>query len=320
MNENTLIEISETGYSNNDLALDWLHHFIHHTRRRRSGGYILLIIDGFGSHAIIPFFEFVIANNIILFRLFAHSTYLTQSLDVGVFQPYKHFHSEAIDEAVRMGDREFGKLEFLAAYQTFHTQTFKPSTIRHAFRDTGIVPFNPNMVLDKIRRRIVNRSHQPRTFSPQPQLVERNSKGPESIKKCGQKITCALKDVGSDKGTIIMIRKSVERFQRYVRGIMTAANTLDLITRDLDMIQRAFMKRKTRAGLAGTVAAKGGVMKVSQCRELCSICQKKEEAKMKQKAEREAKKASQATQSLFNGLATIAYLIGQGPSPEELVS
>ena len=298
--------------------MDWLHHFIHHTRRRRSGGYILLIVDGFGFHATIPFFELATANNIVLFRLSAHSTHLTQPLDVCVFQPYKHFHSEAIDDAVRMRDREFGKLEFLTAYQTFRTQTFKPSTIRHAFRDTGIVPFNPNMVLDKIRRRIVSRSHQPRTPSPQPQLVERTPKGPELIRKFGEKIERALKDVESDGGTITITRKSVDRFQRYVRGTMTAANTLDLTTRDLDMMQRASMKRKTRAGLAGTVAAKGGVMKVSQCRELCSIRQKKEEEKMKRKAEREAKKASQATQSLPNGLATIAYLIDRDSPSEEL--
>ena len=273
LDEEVLIGTSETGYSNDDLAIDWLHHFIHHTRNKRIGARLPLIIDGFGSHATIPFFELATANNIILFRLPAHSTHLTQPLDVGVFQPYKHYHTEAVDHAVRMGDREFGKLEFLAAYQTFRNQTFKSSTIRHAFRTTGIVPFNPNMVLDIIRRKITASAHQLRTSGPQPQLVERTPKGPESIRKFGQKIERALKDIGPNGGT--MTRKNVDRFQRFVRGTMTAANTLDLATRDLNMIQRASSARRSRAGLAGTVAAKGGVMKVSQCRELCSIRQKK---------------------------------------------
>lgn len=101
---------------------------------------------------------------------------------------------------------------------------------------------------------------------------------------------------------------------------MTAVNTLDLATRDLDMIQRAKARRTARAGLGGTVAAKGRVIEVCQCRELCSIHQKKKEEKMKRKTEREAKKASQATQSLLNGLATIAYLMGRDPPPEALVS
>ena len=297
--------------------MNWLHHFIHHTRRRRSGSYILLIIDGFGSHATIPFFELATVNNIVLFRLSAHSTHLTQPLDVGVFQSYKHYHTEAIDHAVRMGDREFGKLEFLIVYQTFRTQTFKSSTIRHAFKATGIVFFNPNMMLDIIRQRIVKNACQLRTPSPQPQLIERIPTGPEFIRKFGAKIERTLKEVGLNGG--IMTRKTVDRLQRYVRGTVTAVSTLDLTARDLDQMQQAFMKRKTRAGLAGTVAAKGGVMKVSQCRKLCSIRQKEEE-KMKRKTEREAKKASQATQSLLNGLATIAYLIGWEDLSDQLIS
>ena len=77
----------------------------------------------------IPFFELATATNIVLFRLPAHFTHLTQPLDVGVFQSFKHYHTEAIDRAVRLGD------------------------IRHAFKSTGIVPFNPNVVLDKIREK-----------------------------------------------------------------------------------------------------------------------------------------------------------------------
>ena len=33
------------------------------------------------------------------------------------------------------------------------TQTFKSSTICHAFRETGIVPLNPEIVLAKIRHK-----------------------------------------------------------------------------------------------------------------------------------------------------------------------
>lgn len=91
-----------------------------------------------------------------------------------------------------------------------------------------------------------------------------------------------------------------------MRDTLIAVNTLDLIAQDLDFIQRAFMKRQARAKLAGTVAAKREVIKVSQCRKLYFICQKKKKEKTKQKAKRKAKKSSQATQSLPNGLATIA--------------
>ena len=32
------------------------------------------------------------------------------------FQPYKHYHTKAIDQVVRLGDVEFGKLQFLAEF------------------------------------------------------------------------------------------------------------------------------------------------------------------------------------------------------------
>lgn len=85
-------------------------------KNRRAGAWILLVNDGFGSHSTLPFFR-----------------------NVGVLQPFKHYHTEAIDKAVQLGDSQFGKLEFLAAFQSFRNQTFKSSTIRHASRITGIV-------------------------------------------------------------------------------------------------------------------------------------------------------------------------------------
>lgn len=88
----------------------------------------MLVIDGFGSHSTLPFFELASVNKILLFHLPPHSTHLTQPLNVGVFQPFKHYHTEAIDKAVRLGDSQFGKLEFLAAFQLFCNQTFKLST------------------------------------------------------------------------------------------------------------------------------------------------------------------------------------------------
>ena len=102
-----------------------------------------------------------------------------------------------VDNAVRMGDTEFGKLEFLAAFQTFGNQTFKLITIRHAFRMTGIVPFNPSMVLDITRQKAANSSaFQLRTPSPSSRLVESTTRGPEAIRKFGRKLERALKDVG----------------------------------------------------------------------------------------------------------------------------
>lgn len=69
-------------------------------------------------------------------------------MNVGVFQPLKQYHIDVIDKALRQDDEKFGKLEFLIIFQSFCNQTF---IIRHTFKFTSLVPFNPNVVNDKIR-------------------------------------------------------------------------------------------------------------------------------------------------------------------------
>ena len=68
-----VIGTTETGYANNDTALEWLQHFIDHTQNKRRGTWLLLIIDGMLFHN--PATE----NKIVLFRLLPHSTHLTRN-------------------------------------------------------------------------------------------------------------------------------------------------------------------------------------------------------------------------------------------------
>ena len=152
-----VIDTTETGYANYDTMLEWLQHFINHTKNKRRVAWLLFIIDGYRSHMIIPFHNLATKNKIVLFYLPLHSTYLIQLLDVGVFQPFKYYHINAIDKAVWLGDKKFGKLEFLAAFQLFRNQTFKSTIICHAFKSTDLVLFDPNVVLDKIREKQVQK-------------------------------------------------------------------------------------------------------------------------------------------------------------------
>lgn len=80
-----------------------------------------------------------------------HTTHLLQPLDVCVFQPLKHWHSEAVNEAVQNGDETFSKVEFLNAFNNFRSKAFKESTIRSAWNKTGLIHYNPALVIDKVR-------------------------------------------------------------------------------------------------------------------------------------------------------------------------
>ncbi len=89
-------------------------------------------MDGYGSHLTYEFWSYAKEHKIILFHLPPHSTHLIQTLNVGCFQPFKHYHTQTINRIIRFGDVEFGKLQFLAEFQTMRERTFTETTICNA--------------------------------------------------------------------------------------------------------------------------------------------------------------------------------------------
>ena len=153
IDDDTLLAVSETGYSNDVLSLEWLKHLDRFSAKRQHEPippHRLLLLDGYGSHCTKEFIEFCDDHKIIPLCLPPHTTHLLQPPNVVVFQPYKHYHAEAIDEATRTGCTDFSKLEFLSAITAIRKKTFKYTTILSAFRQTGLIPFNPEIVLDKL--------------------------------------------------------------------------------------------------------------------------------------------------------------------------
>ena len=152
--DNYLVATSETGYSNDELTIKWFAYFNRFSAERQSGIYQLLLLDGFGSHCTKQFIEYCDNNKIVVFCLPPHSSHLLQPLDVVVFQPYKHYHAETVEAATRMGCGEFDKAEFLDQNDSIRQSTFKSSTIRFAFLATGLIPFNPSIVISKLREAV----------------------------------------------------------------------------------------------------------------------------------------------------------------------
>jgi len=144
---------SESAYINDDLAIDYIKHFIDAVKRKRIGIYILLIMDGCDSHKTYEFGDLCTKNNIIPFLLPSHSTHILQPLDVGVFQAYKQHHGNELYRAVLRDNVKFDKLAFLVVFQTFRNLAFKASTIKHAFKRIGILPFNLAIVLDPAKKK-----------------------------------------------------------------------------------------------------------------------------------------------------------------------
>ena len=149
-----------SGYSNNQLAIDWLEHFERVTRpgikmRRgivHSNEWRLLIMDGHGSHLTIEFMDICWDNKIVPFKLIAHSTHLLQPYDVGFFQPMKQYHQNILAEQIRFGGSDYSRRDFLDTYNEISLRTKKKHTIKHAWEKAGLWPFKPHIVLNKMQR------------------------------------------------------------------------------------------------------------------------------------------------------------------------
>jgi ribosomal protein L24 len=119
-------------------------------------------------------------------------------------------------------------------------------------------------------------------------FANRTSQKSNSIRKYDSKLLLTLHNIESDEDN--MNQKTMHRFQQFVQDAMIIVNTLNLIIRDLESMQRVIKSRKTRASLEDQVIAKSVFIKISQCRKLCSIQKKKEKKRLKRKKERDAKK------------------------------
>jgi hypothetical protein len=94
-------------------------------------------------------------NNILLFRFPSHLTHILQPLDVGIFRPWKHWHKQAVLNALQGLDLEYNIRSLFRDLAEIRKNTFKDHTIKNAFRDSGMWPLN-NKLAVKAMKRLLN--------------------------------------------------------------------------------------------------------------------------------------------------------------------
>jgi len=146
------ITTSENGWTTDKIGLEWLEKiFEKHTKDRTKGQYRLLILDGHGSHLTPEFDQFCEQHSIIPLCMPAHSSHLLQPLDVSCFGPLKRAYARQIEDSQRLGINHIDKDDFLEAFSLARVTAYSTSTIISGFRGAGLVPFDPNQVLKRLR-------------------------------------------------------------------------------------------------------------------------------------------------------------------------
>ena len=145
-----VVAVSDNGWTTNEHGLEWIKHFEKHSRPRTTGGYRLLVLDGHESHHSVEFEEYCKENNIITLCMPAHASHLLQPLDVGCFSPLKRAYGREIERLVRLHINHITKVEFLDAFRAAFFNVFGEENVRAGFRGTGLVPYDPDMIISKL--------------------------------------------------------------------------------------------------------------------------------------------------------------------------
>jgi len=151
---NWVINVSENGWTNNELGLKWLKHFDEHTKERTVGSHRLLILDGHESHNSVDFHKYCEEHKIITLCMPPHSSHLLQPLDVGCFAPMKKAYGRQAELLMRNKITRISKLEFLPCFKAAFNASITDSNIQGGFRGAGLVPFNPEAVISKLEVRL----------------------------------------------------------------------------------------------------------------------------------------------------------------------
>ena len=130
---------SEKGWITKELFYGWLaNHFISHIPPSRP---VVLLVDGHSTHIDLETSKLCQEKGILLYCLPAHSSHITQPLDVGFYGPLKQAWKKAVANYTA---NNFGKSEtkqtFARVFKEAWQNTVKVSTIENSFHNSGIYP------------------------------------------------------------------------------------------------------------------------------------------------------------------------------------
>lgn len=142
-----LIKLSEKGWINNDLFLEFFQHFIDNISLARP---VVLFMDSHKSHLAPQVLELASKEQIYIVTYPPHITHLLQPLDVGIFSPLKAKWRNHLDmfQLEKPGVKPT-RYDFLKMFSAAYQETIdKRSLIAKAFAKAGIYPINYNAIPD----------------------------------------------------------------------------------------------------------------------------------------------------------------------------
>ena len=118
------------------------------------GGYRLLILDGHESHTSQDFKDYCLKHKILTLCMPSHSSHILQPLDVVCFSPLKRKYSQRVRDLARHHVFHIDKEGFLPAFKDAFFDVFTKENCQKAFKASGLVPIDAQVVLDRLDVRL----------------------------------------------------------------------------------------------------------------------------------------------------------------------
>jgi len=138
--------VSRKGWTDKNIAVDYLRMFDEQTREKADGRTRVLFLDGHSSHDSYELVENARQRNVKILAYPSHTTHVLQGLDVVCFARLKQKHAEKIREFKENNNLTITHKCFLRTFGPAFLEAFTPETVKTAFSATGIYPFKRDVV------------------------------------------------------------------------------------------------------------------------------------------------------------------------------
>jgi hypothetical protein len=271
-----VVHLSENGYTTNDISLRFLEHFIQHTNAGPDQPYKLLLMDNQTNHMNPDFTLLARKNNVVPFTFPAHLTHCIQPLDVGVFQPYKHWHNRAVQSATESLDFEYTMASFFHDLPGIREQTFKKATIQNAFRKAGIWPVDKEATFTLMKKYVKD---EPQAMVKEPELPTPGT--PTTIRQVQYQL-------GEFKPKImdLLSSPSQRKFDSFTRGSESILDESELIRLERDIAYRQIQNLVAKKPSNRKRLQRGGELTQEQAQ---AMKQEKDHKEVQKAANKEAR-------------------------------
>lgn len=140
---------NSSGWSNANIFIEYLKHFIQHTQASIENK-VLLILDNHESHISLEALNLAKSSGIHMLTFPPHTSHKLQPLDRAVFGPFKKYYNTACNEWLLTNcGKPMSIYDVAECVGKAYPQAFTPRNIYSGFSVSGIFPLNRNVFTDE---------------------------------------------------------------------------------------------------------------------------------------------------------------------------